>query len=307
MEELHSSCFANPAQRKYPVHTKEAALKSYKTYSKEKASYIPEKQALIEENFRKAASLHDITYPELTKEAAKEIPTVSFRVGDQFCITMSKTASLDGLYEQAGELNNIRGVCSGESLRKAASYIFLEAVKKNADLDRPEMRKISALAGFGIGDREHIIEAFAKRASSFSRDSDEYKYVMGIIRTVESMDDDAFYKKACLDRIFESLDRIDSVLCPENMSKYGRELETPESVCYEKQLTDVYKEVEDCLLVHSTGTVLSKQALLERSLQVDGFFFDHYGQVPYGSNEEMFTKIANLPQEVSEALIEELK
>lgn len=306
MEELHSSCFANPAQRKYPVHTKEAALKSYKTYSREKSSYIPEKQALIEENFEKAASLHNITYPELTKEAAKETPTVSFRAGE-FCITMSKTASLDSLYEQARHLNSIRCVCSGESLRKAASYIFLEAVKKNADLDKPEMRKISALAGFGIGDREHIIDAFAKRASSFSRDSAEYKHVMEIIRTVEDMDDDAFYKKACLDKIFESLDRIDSVLCPENMTKYGRELETPESVCYEKQLTDVYKEVEDCLLVHSTGTVLSKQALLERSLQVDGFFFDHYGQVPYGSNEEMFTKIANLPQEVSEALIEELK
>lgn len=70
METLNRECYAYPDKQLYPVHTKQAALDSYKEFEQDLGKYSQDRIKLIADNFIKAASVHDIKYP-VHQEAAQ--------------------------------------------------------------------------------------------------------------------------------------------------------------------------------------------------------------------------------------------
>lgn len=67
MDELHDTLFAYPGQRKYPLHTKEAALNSFKAFVLEKEAYAKDLRSDIIASFSKAAAYYGLKLRKLAE------------------------------------------------------------------------------------------------------------------------------------------------------------------------------------------------------------------------------------------------
>ena len=78
MDNLDKSCFAYQDGKRYPIHTKEDTLNSFRQYCGEKSRFGEALNRTIQKQFDKAAKYHEITLkePEQVKTAStKHIAT----------------------------------------------------------------------------------------------------------------------------------------------------------------------------------------------------------------------------------------
>lgn len=309
MESLSKECFADQYNCKYPIYTKEAAYSSFKDYCSEKGGIPEAVRAEIEENFKKAASYHEITLEEpVVKTAAREMHTLA-EEGAEEGVSMPIIASVEEINQGKAYLLEKRASASCKTLREGAKYVLWAASNSEMDLNEPEMRKIAALAGVGVGDKEEILEQFDKRATLIELPVDQQTGFWAFSRDLHQIPDEEFYKEATLTKICDTMDEIDRMygLNQHYGQKMGDSvLMSPEQACFGQNIDDLTKEAADMLHVPSIDTVLSKKAVLERKNDVNSFFDSYFGDDPVEIDADLLEKVASMDKNTANALLKAL-
>ena len=313
MDTLHSSCFAYPGARKYPMHTKEAALASYSAYLREKDTLPSAQLPLIEENFNKAAAYHDLDFAAIReakrifqeKRAAAEVPETLNFSADGVEITLTKISSTDQIDPAIDTLLEKRSSLSREALKEPAKYLLGVAVAAECDTDTPKMRKLAALAGIGVGDKDEIERELLKRGSLIVIPADARADFYEMHRNLSEMSDDGFYKQATLEKICTFFDEMDKTYGLERF--YGKEIGRPEDVCFKSGIDDLLKEASDLFTIDSLEATLSKKALLERKDAAKAFFSTYFKDSGDLSDEQLIEKVAALSASEAEMFLDKVK
>ncbi len=303
MENLNESCFAYPALRKFPINTKEDAISSFGAYCMQKQAFSPEQQACIEQNFTKAASYYDIKLEVPAEEPVER--RVLMLKGASRGVQMTEITSMDELDKAVDFILDKRASVPRAELAEAAKYVLWQASNTDTDMDTDRMRKISHIAGMGVGDRKAIEHEFKKRATLNMLSARDSEAFWKFARELEQLPDSDFYTEANLNRVCDVIDSLDFMY--NNQHKHANELGYPEDVVFAETIDDIKRQAEDLLHVPSIDTVLSKKALLERKDAVNGFFdayFEKNSQKQALEGQELLEKVANLDKNTAIALLE---
>ena len=310
MDNLDKSCFAYQDGKRYPIHTKEDTLNSFRQYCGEKSRCGEALNRTIQKQFDKAAKYHEITLkePEQTKTAsAKQIKT--FKAG-QGTISMPVIETGEELDKAVAFVLEKRASMSRDELKDTARYVLFQAANSDLDIDSPEMRKVSMIAGAGINDREEIEQQLGVRAKMASLSPANAQTFWQFYNGLKDVSDDELTKEASLDKICGFMDAVDTEFNLKN--RYGETydgitLKAPEEACFGQTIDDLLKEASDMMEITSIDTVLSKSALLERKNEVNSFFKSHFGVENDLSDQEMIEKVASLDASVAKAFLEYVK
>lgn len=309
MESLSKECFADQYNCKYPIYTKEAVEQSFTDYCKDKMSLSYILREEIEANFKKAAAYHEVELKEpVIKEAAVETNIIA-EAGSEKGVSMPMIASIEDIEQSKAYLLEKRASESCKTLREGAKYVLWAASNSKMDLESDDMRKIAALAGAGVGDKEEILDQFDKRATLIELPVDQQTGFWAFSRELHAIPDEEFYKEATLTKICDTMDEIDRTygLCTRYGTKTGgSELIAPERVCFKSNLDDLTKEASDLMHIPSVDVVISKKALLERKNSVNSFFETYFGAEKEENDEKMCQKVASLDGKIAAALLESL-
>ena len=310
MESLSKECFADQRNCKYPIYTKEAAEASFKDYCKDKTAIPDVLKTDIEAQFRKAAAYHEITLEEpVIKEASVEMNIIAEN-GAEKGVSMPIIASVEDIEQSKAYLLEKRASESCKTLREGAKYVLWAASNSKMDLEAPEMRKIAALAGCGVGDKEEILDQFDKRATLIELPVDQQTGFWAFSRELHAIPEEEFYKEATLTKICDTMDEIDRTYGLN--TQYGHKvagsvLLSPEQACFGQNIDDLTKEASDMMHIPSIDTVISKKALLERKDGVNSFFSTYFGAENEQDDEKMCQKVASLDGKIAKALLESLE
>ena len=310
MEKLSNLCFADQFNRKYPIYTKEAAYNSYQEYCNAKSGLTEAKRAEIEANFEKAAAFHEIKLeePQIKQAAAPELHVLA-EEGAEEAIKMPLIRSTEDLEHATRFLLEKRASTPCKSLREAAKYALWAAASSKEDLEQPQYRKLAALAGVGVGEKEEILEQFDKRGTMIPIPRLQQAGFWEFSRKLHEIPDEEFYKEATLAKMCDTMDDLDRRY--ELQHRYGQMVgdsvfKSPEEACFGANLSDLTKEASDMVYVSSIDTILSKKALEERKNDVSGFFETYFGAEKGLETDEMVTKVASLDKNTANALLKHL-
>lgn len=298
MGTLSKDCYAYPAKELYPIHTKQAALNSYKEFQHDIDKYSIDSIKMIAANFIKAASVHDIKYP--CAQAAKSRQCVDIQLDNGTVVSMTKIQNLQDADKAVAMLDQIRDTIELKSLRKVARYIVNECEKLS--LYPTDSIKLHKYAGFGLGNAQQMAAQFRKRGTLMLLPESIKSQFYQAYRNLDQQDAQTMYKQSAA--ICDMLDGIDRLYKLE--SHYGNEISKPQDVCFSQTLDTMIKQASDYLGVESTSTILSKKALLQDKQKVAKFFADKYGAQIKDDND-MLNKVATLSSTGIKALIKELE
>lgn len=308
MDNLDKSCFAYQDGKRYPIHTKEDALNSFRQYCGEKSRFGEALNKAIQKQFEKAAKYHEIELkePEQKKTAStKHIAT--FHAGDGITIDMPMIETGEELDKAIAFVLEKRASMSREALKDTARYVMWEAANSDLDTDSPDLRKIAMIAGIGTNDRDDIMQQLGMRAKMASLSPECQQAFWQFYNDQPSISDEEFTKEAHMDKICGFMETFDNQfrLTDRYGETYdGAKLKTPEEACFGQTLDDLLKEASDMMEITSIDTVLSKKALLERKNAVNAFFQRHFGVEEPLSDQEMIEKVASLDESVAKAFLE---
>ena len=297
MEKLSKQCYAYPEKELYPVHTKEAALQSWKEFKKDIDNYNDLQVDIIAGNFIKSAKLRDFQYPE---EPEKPIQTQMIFDQDGTYVAFAKIASLDDVQTVVDTLDSNRDKLNGPFMRKIAVTMFKQA--DALDLQGPGMVKLERFAGIGLCDPDEMVSQFRKRGGLINMPQDVSSKFYKSYRELQKMQDKEELIKVATQMcdIFSEIDKMYKLA-----SHYGNEIKAPEDICFKYGFGDLIDELQDYLPVKSTSTILSKKALLQNKEAVSKFLEENYGEKAE-KDEEVLEKVANLSESGIKALIQVL-
>lgn len=283
----------------YPVHTKQAAQESWTQFQEQKNTYAPVLRNRIMQKFAKAADTFGLSLERPVMHITKR--AVQFSVGNKK-ITMGKPVNAKEVLQMAMNIEHLADTGSSTAdLRKMAKVGMAWASdllgRIQPDLadrifDTPVMRKVAYIAGLGSGDKEEICSEFLKRADIVAFSEREKQHIYKTYKHIKELPNQEFYKQASLDVLCDTLDKLDANYHLTHLYKSGK-LKEPRTVCYKSLIQDLQKRASDFLFIPSTGTVLSKKALLERKNKVEAYFQRRFGE-PLKTTDDMFTKVASL-------------
>lgn len=308
MKKLAKDCFAFPQHQRYPIHTKQAALQSYKAYTAQKYAFTQTLRAVIQQNFAKAASVHQIT---LTQQQGH---TVRRKVASVQCGNTHVDVSMPMNTKEALQMAlNIEDMSdnkgySAKQLRKLASIAVQWAAELQEDqetmqklLEMPIMQKIARIAGLGFGNKQDICSEFLKRANYIEMDKSAKKAFVDTYNGIKGLDQQEFLKSATLNTICDTMQDIDTRF--DLKKHYGKQLRRPIDVCYDTTAAEMCKQASDLVKIASTGTILSKKALFQRKQRVEAFFQQHFDK-KVQNQQDLLEKTANLAENYVNSFLE---
>ena len=297
MSELSSECFAYPQKKKYPVHTKQAALASFEQFKRDIEDYSIQRIDAITSNFVKAASLHNIKY---NMQAQTQPLMNQYQTSDGSFINFTKVASASDIPHVVEFLQKLRNDYPLQELRKVAICLY-------SDIDGMQgapqlMQKVANFAGLGFGQPQQMLQQFLKRGSLINMPFEVKSAFYKTYNDFKDADQQTLFKKSS--QMCDLLDGIDRLY--KLAGYYDTKLKRPQEVCFSQNLDTLIKEAQDYLTVASTGTIMSKSALLQNKDRVKEFFNQYY-QIPVNSDAEMLQKVAALSETGIKTLVKELE
>lgn len=299
MEELSKQCYACPAKKLYPVHTKQAALSSYQEFKKDIDNYSADQIDAIASNFIKSAAALDFKYPEdEVNYAQPEVQVIEAPNG--FSVKMSKVASIQDVNKVLDTLEDSRESLEMSFIRKIAKSVFDQADQMG--LEGEGMLKLEKWAGLGTCDPVEVVQEFRKRGALINiPDKMESEFYATYRELEKQQDGQELVKNASV--MCDVLSGIDQMY--KLAQFYGTRINKPEDVCFRYGVDDCIEAAQDYLHVPSTGTIMSKKAVLEEKEAVKDFFKSKYGQ-DIEDDEKLLEKVSSLSASGIKALIEVL-
>ena len=308
MDNLDKSCFAYQDGKRYPIHTKEDTLNSFRQYCGEKSRFTEGINNAIKKQFEKAAKYHEIELkePEQKKEASTK-HIASFSTGNGGTIDMPMIETGEELDKAVAFVLEKRASMGREALKDTAKYVMWEAANSDLDTDTPEIRKVAMIAGVGVSDRDDVMQQLGVRCKMASLSPSCSQTFWQFYNDQQALSDEDFAEEGHMDKLCAFMDDIDKTF--ELHHRYGQAydgitLKTPEEACFGQTLDDLLKEASDMVEITSIDTVLSKKALLERKKAVNSFFKDHFGAENDLSDQEIIEKVASLDESVAKVFLE---
>ena len=301
--QLNDSCFAYPALRKFPIHTKEDAESSYGAYRMQKTAFSEAQRAIIEANFEKAASYYGL---ELEQKATETQPRQQLWFsGQSRGVKMGEIKTFDELRKTASYLIEQRKTTRRAELAEAAKYVLWADANCDSHLPSDTLTKIAHIAGIGVGDREAIQYELEKRATLVHLDGENREEFWKFANELKSMSDEDFYKEATLNTVCNVIDNIDFMR--DLQHKHASELGFPEDVVFKDTVDDLIKQASDYYVVPAIDATLSKKATLERKDAINGFFGAHFAGFEPLEGDKLIEKVASLDRTMANALIEAIE
>ena len=299
MKNLHSSCFAYPSLRKFPIHTKENLLGSYGAYKVQRDGFSPEARKDIEGSFTKAAAYYGVELDPL-EEPKEERQLLMFK-GAAEAVDMHEIRTLKELDQAVDFILDKRASTTRESLCEPAKYCLWVAANTNRDLNTDKMRKIARIAGIGVGDRDEIQHELERRGVDNELDKASGEALRKFANELKSLSDEDFYKEDNLNTVCRVMDECDFMYG--NQHKHASE-GYPEDVVFKDTMDDLIKQASDLYYVPGLEATLSKKATLERKDAINGFLERLYGEKSELDGDALLNKMASLDRTTAEALLE---
>ena len=303
MENLNDAFFAYPTLRKYPVDTKEHTISSYGAYKMQKEAFNKETREKIEAGFTKAASFHGIELEE-DAQKPKEREKLLFK-GASAGVCMTEITNKAELESAVDFLLEKRASVPRSELAEAAKYTLWSASNAGVDMSNDKYRRVSRIAGIGVGDRNEIENEFMKRATFIPLGGKNKEEFWKFANELKGMSDTDFYTEDNLNRVCNAIDSMDFI--SNNQHKHAGEIGYPEDVVFKDTIDDLCKEASDLMLVESADATLSKKALLERKDSVNAFFTRVHGGYEALDGDALINKVANCEKSTFMALLDYLE
>lgn len=297
MSELNSECYAYPERRKYPIHTKQAALNSFEDFKQDVQDYSIERIEAITNNFVKAAALHNIKY-NFEQQPVPE--TYTQVINDDCNVSFTKIASASDIPHAVDFLQQLRQQYPLQQIRKIAIRLYKDI--DQLTVEQPNIKKIASFAGLGFGEPAQMLQEFCKRGSLIRIPNDIKSMFYKTYNQLSQADQQILFKKSS--QICDLMDNIDRMF--KLQAYYDKNIKRPQEVCFSQNLDTLIKQAQDYLTVASTGTIMSKSALLEKKEKVADFFNNYY-QTSIASDQDMMQKVANLSEIGIKTLVKELE
>ena len=297
MQILDNSCYAYPQKHMYPIHTKQAALQSYEQFKHDIQRYSKDRVDVIADKLIKAAKFHGIQFAQL-QPASRQ--TVKVDLQDGKSVSITKVASEQDLNQLMQMLQQNSQKLTNGDIQKIAQAVFPYC--DQLDLDSDNMNKLASLAGYGVCDAAQMAQQLLKRANKVDLPQKQQRQVFALYREVQkNAQSDELFKTSA--KVFSTLSKIDSMY--KLASFYGKQLKSPADTCYGQTMDSLIDQAQDYLHVSSTGTILSKKAMLQKKEAIKGFLDEYYSE-SCKDDQEMFTKVAGLSRHGISTLIQKL-
>lgn len=275
IEKLPNSVFADPENRKFPLHTKAATWLAQAYFSHDRHLYTTQQAATIQDKIEKASRHWSIE--NFTKQARAEVENFTSQVPpDLTDADYALVIEQDGrknpmlpihneanIKASAATLYNMRSKCPYEWRLVAARKILHKAAALGVSFEEGLGEYLIKAAGRGSVFPVHAAERLAQRMLMIPDNQKNVKVATAkLAKTVSQLP--GLPSAATLVKLATIVDRIDR---EQGFTKYYDEagLETPEEIFF--QLThEKAAQIRNSYLTLTTGTVVPFEALQKAPL-----------------------------------------
>jgi hypothetical protein len=313
---LPNEVFADPVNRKFPLHTKAATWLAQAYFSHDRHLYTTQQASTIQAKIEKAAKYWSID--EFTKQARDGVETSMARTppdlsDEDYALVVEQDGrknpmlpihNAESVKAAAATLYNMRSKCPYEWRLLAARKILHKAAQLKVGLDNDLSSYMTKAAGLGSTFPAHAAETLANRVLMIPDSQKDVKVAAAkLVRAVNKMN--GLPSAEQLVKLATIVDRLDR---EQGFTKYYDEagLETPEEIFF--ALTrEKAAQIRDSYCILSTGTVVPFEALqsapLAKIASTLGFLNRVQSDNSLDVNVEKFAKIAaTLPRDDAEML-----
>ena len=299
-DSLPSNCFADPANRKYAVHTKAAAYLSRLYFTKNASMYTSkEMRQSVKENLDKAAKFWELddkyTLIEKKQEQGEEIPVVDYAGNKIASIPLNTPRDFE---KAAIQIFENAGLFTYPQRRQAARTLLGSKFAKEAKLSDEVAENLQRAAGYGMTTKDHVLDILEKRASAYGRRSTEFSEKM--METAAKVMEAKLTPKS-LDKVATVIDVCDHQLGLRRFYGKAPGFDAPEKQLFE-YTEKLCSEVKDGFITLHNGAVIDKASLEEKKL--DQFFDQHLGEIPQAPYSEKLAILSSLPSPDADALVQ---
>jgi len=274
--QLPQTVFADPASRKFPLHTKAAAWLAQTYFDEARHLYSTQHASQVQDKIDKAASYWGIAGQ--VKQASDQIRATQSHALDELT-----DADYALVHKVGEEVKRIMPINSAPSVKAAAAHLFNNRMKYPYNWRKLAARKIlhkaaelgvtgidteshtflSKAASLGSAIPTHAAEKLANRALMLNDTKDHAdKVAMGKLAvTVSKMKD--IPRPSVMEKLASIIDRFDRA--HKLYRYYDQGVETPEEIVFDltqKKATDL----RDNYVELTTGTVIPFTALIDIKL-----------------------------------------
>ncbi len=288
---LPSACFGDPAKRRYPLHKRASAWLSRHMFELDKSGYQKDVATIIAARIEKAAALFDAQVdPEqpIKKEAAGKIMVEVKH--DDAKIFKADISDKANFHKFAQYLVDNKGSMTYGMRRSLARGMLAAGTGFEDSLPADQRDYIEKAAGFGITTPARVAGVVLDRVAICNRNAPELGHeLMKMAAEIEGMD----LTPSVLHKVASMVDILDRAI---GLHKYyDTSMKTPEEELFhitEKRASDIKDEG----VKTSTGTPTTRTELLRKKAQIDTWFTNYMGEVPYADENEMVGVVSSLPK-----------
>ena len=248
-EYIAPSMYADPVNKKYPIHTKAACELSMAEYMYDGRDNADVKCAL-----EKAASVHGILWPY--EKAAPKMTKVSARDENGDILEVEFYNTPESIQKAMDSVLEFRKTAAYIPCMELAHGVIKEAFKHDCEIPDAIMK----LAGYYAGTKDAVLNAISKRANRVGNSENDKRMTELMDSILETPGD--IIPHDDLTKIAEVLDAYDGLREDRGYTTYNL---PPEQEIFNKSAFDLATMLEDEMLIPSVGTVVSRADLTKNA------------------------------------------
>lgn len=301
LRELPSSCFADSAHRKYPVHTRSDAYLSRLYFSKNKSLYKDAKEAkLVEDNLGKASEFWGLDSDYEKKASIEKTASSSFNVP----IQDAKGNTIDTWvlntprdFEKAAiQIFENKNLFSFPQRSSVAKTMLKIPLAKEAKMTPEVSEYLEKAAGYGMNTKENVLDILMSRSILYNmKDARFGQKIAGLAEKLASEE----VTPDVLEKVATVLDVCDRELGFTRYYGKGK-INSPEEELF-IYTEKVAHDIKNAYVQLTNGKTVAIDKLAEDKL--NRYFEEYIGELPKGDHQEKIAIVKSLPAPDADALL----
>jgi hypothetical protein len=298
---LSSSCFADSAHRKYPVHTRNDAYLSRLYFSKNSSLYKDAREKdLVRSNLEKAAEFWGLegSYEkkasiEKTASANFNIPIQDAKGGTIDTWVLNTPRDFEKAAIQIFENKNMFSFPQRSSVAKAMLKIPLAKEAKMT----PEVNEyLEKAAGYGMNTKENVLDILMSRSVLYNMK--DHRFGDKLASLAEKLASEEITPDV-LEKVATVIDVCDREL---GFTKYYGQgkIQSPEEEIF-VYTEKVAHDIKSAYIQLTNGKTVAIDKLAEAKL--NKYFEEYIGELPKGNYQEKIAIVKSLPAPDADALL----
>ena len=299
IKSIPSTSFADPINRKYPIHTKSDTYMSRLYFSKNQDMYKSASyRDKVSDSLGKAAKFWRLEdsyrkMPEKTAALKREIPIEDYTGNTIDTIVLNSPRDFEKAAIQIFENKNLFNFSQRNKISKS---LLGCPFRKEAKLSDATSEYLHKAAGRGLCTKGQLLDAIHDRAALYNSKDAFYSEQMAELADKTASEE---VTPELLEKVAGVFDFCDTELGFSKFYSNGL-LDSPEDTLFqmtEKQASEIKSQYVRLI----NGKTLEMSKLSEE--QVDKFFTDYMGEIPAGDLTEKIAVIRTLPAPDADALV----